>query len=168
MTDPDSPTVPDNAEPLNDSAPLAALRDLDEAGNELSLGEIALGQDGELVRRGLECPITFQFNWRETTFNGRVEQAGDKLCLRLLADLHVVPFTSEDIAKRDRLLALCAQVDCGRAGKLELLNNHMISFGNDIEMPRSSRNLDITIIEHITILVLLAAPHIERLDRLGA
>ena len=49
MTDPDSPTVPDNGEPLNDSAPLAALRDLDEAGNELSLGEIALGQDGELV-----------------------------------------------------------------------------------------------------------------------
>ena len=58
MTDPDSPTVPDNAEPLNDSAPLAALRDLDEAGIELSLGEIALGQDGQLVRRGLECPIT--------------------------------------------------------------------------------------------------------------
>ena len=159
------PTDPDNAQALDEGDMLATIQGLREAGRELMPGEIALDQNGEIVRRTLDGPLSFCFNWRETKFTGRVELAGDKL--RLLTDLHVVPFTGEDAAKRDRLLALCAREDCGRAGTLELLNNHMISLRNDIEMPRSSRNLDTTIIEHITVLVLLAAPHIERLARLG-
>ena len=168
MTDSAPPNESANALPPDEGDTLATIQGLREAGRELTPGEIALGQDGEIVRRRLDGPLSFSFTWRETKFTGRVELAGEKLRLRLLADLHVVPFTGEDAAKRDRLLALCARESCGRAGTLELLNNHMISLGNDIEMPRSSRNLDTTIIEHITVLVLLAAPHIERLARLGA
>ena len=155
-----------NVPPPNGSDPLAAIRELDDTGGKLGPGEISLDKDGEIVRRKLDGPMSFSFRWHETVFNGRVEVAGDKLRLRLLADLQSVPYTSEDAAKRDRLLSLLAEKGCGRAGKLLLLNNYMFSLANDIEMPRSSRSLDTTIVEHIAILVLLAAPHIERLAQL--
>ncbi len=70
--------------------------------------------DGVRNRPSLSTPCQFRFTWRGIGFAADLLDDGTDVRLRLDADLGPVPYSLENPARRQSLLAICGNRRCGQ------------------------------------------------------
>ena len=141
---------------------------LSEVRSPIELGGIAVNDSGGLTRCAPKLPLSFGFAWREMGFKGEVVRVGEKLVLRLSADVTIVPFSAENTGRRQQLLSLLQA--CGTE---EAQPSLMLSPGNTLILlrkielaPEAGLTAD-TLVTQTAAAVLESAPYLDLMVEYG-
>lgn len=136
--------------------------------NPIELGGLTIDDSGELIRREPKLPLSFGFVWREMGFQGEVTRVGERLVLRLTADVAVVPFSAENTGRRQQLLSLL-QADSAGHNRLSLVlspSNTLILL-REIELATGAGLTAEALVTMTATAVLESAPHLDLMVEYG-
>ncbi len=139
-----------------------------EVESPIELGGLAINDTGGLTRRAPKLPLTFGFTWRKMGFTGQITRTGERLVLRLAADVAVVPFSAENTGKRRQLLSLL-QIGGTGGTMLSLMlspSNTLILLREIVLAPDAGLTAD-TLVTMTATSVLESAPHLDLMAQYG-
>ena len=143
---------------------LDVLRDVNEP---VELRGLMVGDAGRLARCEPKLPIVFGFNWRDVRFQGEMDRADGRLTLRLSADVAVVPFSAEDMARRTQLLSLLkAGGDTTRISLMLSPNNRLVLL-RELQLPKASSLTAQTLVTQTATVLLHSAPYLDLMIEFG-
>ena len=131
----------------------------------IEMHSIAIDEHGNLRSREPDFPLKFRFRWRDSAFEGEVGQNDSGLYLELRTELGALPYTAENDAGRANFVTVTSSDQ--DYGTLRIVQNQTIVFEKEVELPRSGGLTATTLVTHIAILVLSAAPYLDLLAELG-
>jgi hypothetical protein len=134
----------------------------------VELGGLVVSESGGLARREPKLPLAFQFDWRDVRFQGEVARAEDRLILKLVANVTLVPFTAEDLPRRSKLLSLLKDGgdDAARISLMISRNNDMVLL-REMPLPAGSGLTASTLVTQTAIALLNSAPYLDLMVEFG-
>lgn len=140
---------------------------LDLMTEPFEVNSVVVDEDGLIARRAPKIPFSFSFRWRNSTFDGVVQQDGVGLCLKLKTQLGVLPYTAENASLRDSVLgAIDEAADSERCG-VQVTNNQAAVLTREVPIAAEAGLTASALVTNIAVAVLGAAPHLDLLAGYG-
>jgi hypothetical protein len=129
---------------------------------------VVVDDAGGIGRRAPTLPLTFSFHWRGVKFQGEISNAGEQLALSVLANVAVVPFSAEDLTRRERLLALLQADAAAHAGaKLALSSDNRLTLNRELALPKGTKLTSDRLVSETAAAVLVSAPYLDLIAQEG-
>jgi len=142
---------------------LRAFDVIGEPSTPIELNSLEIDSSGAISHREPKYPLVFRFSWRDSNFEGTVNQADGHLSLELSLRLAEIPFTAENSDQRGRWSAIISDADTPVGGKLEVLHDSTAVLSKTIDLPEMSDFTAEGFVTNIAMMVLTLAPYLDPL-----
>ena len=142
---------------------LRAIDVIGESSTLIELNSLEIDSSGAISHREPKYPLVFRFSWRDSNFEGTVNQADGHLSLELSLRLTEIPFTAENSDQRGRWSAIISDADTPVGGKLEVLHDSTAVLSKTIDLPEMSYFTAEGFVTNIAMMVLTLAPCLDLL-----
>ena len=146
------------------------LRAIDAIGEPkipIELHSLEVDEFGAISQRAPNYPLKFGFTWRDSNFEGTVDQVNDRLTLELRLKLADVPFTAENAGQRGKWSAIISNSDKPAGGELRIMRDSTAILSKKIELPELDGFTADGFITNIAMMVLSLAPYLDLLVENG-
>lgn len=143
------------------------LSQLDLIREPIQVNSVAVDKDGMIERRTPKIPFCFSFQWRGSVFEGRVQQAGSDLSLKLSTRLGVLPYTAENAGLRDSVLGAIEQASEDKLCGVSVTDNQAAMLTREVPIASSAVLTASALVTNIAVAVLGAAPYLDLLSGFG-
>ena len=142
---------------------LRAIEVIGEPSTPIELNSLEIDQSGTILQRETKFPLTFHFSWRDSNFEGAVDQMSDRLTLELSLKLAALPFTAEDAAQRGKWSALISDADAPAGGILKIMHDSTVVLSKTVDLPEMNGFTADGFVTNIAMMVLSLAPYLDLL-----
>ncbi|MBT3171375.1 MAG: hypothetical protein HOM52_03165 [Rhodospirillaceae bacterium] len=142
---------------------LRAIDVIGEPNTPIELNSLEVDQSGALQQREPQYPLTFNFSWRDSNFEGTVDQVDDRLTLELSLKLAELPFTAEDATQRGNWSAIVSDTDAPAGGVLKIMHDSTAVLSKKIDLPELNGFTADGFITNMAMMVLSLAPYLDLL-----
>lgn len=142
---------------------LRAIDVIGEPTTPIELHSLEVDNSGVIMQRKPKFPLNFNFSWRNSAFEGAVNQEDGQLTLELRLKLTTVPFTAEDADQRSKWSAIISNSGNPAAGNLEILRDSTAILSKSIELPEMNGFTADGFVTNISMMVLSLAPYLDLL-----
>ena len=132
----------------------------------IGVHSVTVDENGALASRAPSFPLNFDFEWRESRFEGSVDKDSEGFKLKLATPVGTIPFTAENAAGRSTLLAQLS--DESQSGSLLTVENgNRVVFSRHIAMPSDGGFAADNLVTNLAVVVLTAAPCLDAMAEFG-
>ena len=142
---------------------LRAFDVIGEPSTPIELNSLEIDSSGAISHREPKYPLVFRFSWRDSNFEGTVNQADGHLSLELSLRLAEMPFIAENSDQRGRWSAIISDAETPVGGKLEVLHDSTAVLSKTIDLPEMSDFTAEGFVTNIAMMVLTLAPYLDPL-----
>jgi hypothetical protein len=142
---------------------LRAIDVIGESSTLIELNSLEIDSSGAISHREPKYPLVFRFSWRDSNFEGTVNQADGHLSLELSLRLAEIPFTAENSDQRGRWSAIISDAETPVGGKLEVLHDSTAVLSKTIDLPEMSDFTAEGFVTNIPMMALTLAPYLDLL-----
>ncbi len=142
---------------------LRAIDVIGEPSTPIELNSLEVDQSGALMQREPQYPLIFHFSWRDSNFEGTVDQASGRLTLELSLRLGELPFTAENADQRGKWSAIISDADAPAGGVLQIMHDSTAVLSKKVDLPEMNCFTADGFITNIAMMVFSLAPYLDLL-----